>query len=157
MEKSILEKLEQIASRACELRDVALYDLEVKTASKGLIVLVYITGKEDVTVGDCQKVSRLMADVLEVEDIIEDKYYLEVSSPGIERNLKLKKHYDSAIGELAKITYHNGEKNIAVIGIIKAILPEVVKLEVEEEEIEIPFLSIKKARTYFDYKVVREG
>ncbi len=98
-----------------------------------------------------------MADVLEVEDLIEDKYFLEVSSPGIERNLKLKKHYESAIGELTKITFHNGEKNIAVIGTINAILPDVVKLEVEEEEIEIPFSSIKKARTYFDYKVVREG
>jgi len=157
MEKNRLEKLEQIANRACELRGVSLYDLEVKMASKGLLVLVYITKPGGTTVGDCQKVSRLMADVLEVEDLIEDKYFLEVSSPGIERNLKLKKHYDSAIGELAKITFHNGEKNISVIGTINAILPDVVKLEVEEEEIEIPFSSIKKARTYFDYKVVREG
>ena len=147
-----MEKLEQIAIRACELRGVSLYDLEVKTAAKGLIVLVYVTTPNGVTVGNCQKVSKLIADVLEVEDLLEEKYFLEVSSPGIERDLKLKKHYDSAIGELAKITYNNGEENCTVIGKILEILPDVVKLEVESEEIEISFSSIKKAKTYFDFK-----
>ena len=152
MEKSVFEKLEQIAVRACELRDVSLYDLEVKTASKGLIILVYVTTPNGVTVGNCQKVSKLIANVLEVEDLIEEKYFLEVSSPGIERYLKLKKHYDSAIGELAKITFNTGEENSTVIGKILEILPEVVKMEVDDEEIEISFSSIKKAKTYFEYK-----
>lgn len=151
MERNKFEKLEQIAGRVSELRGVELYDLEVKRAAKGLIVLVFINKPDGVTVDDCQKVSRLISDVLEVEDIIQERYFLEVSSPGLERELKLKKHYEKAVGEMAKITFHNGEKSSTVIGRIMGILPEYVQLEVEGETKQIAFSSIKKAKTHFDF------
>ncbi|MDO9577824.1 MAG: ribosome assembly cofactor RimP [Candidatus Cloacimonadales bacterium] len=157
MEKIMVERIEKIAREACSLFGIALYDLELKHAAKGQLVLIYITKISGVTIDDCRNVSRAISDVLEEEDFIEERYFLEVSSPGLERELKLKKHYVSAIGELAKITYHQDDKNVTEIALIEEILPDHLKVKVHELEKEIPFSSIKKAKTYFDYKKEERG
>lgn len=152
MEKVMLEKLEEIAKEACAHHGVALYDLETKRAAKGLIVLIYITKIDGVTIGDCKNVSREISNQLEIDDFIDERYFLEVSSPGLERELKLKKHYVSAIGEKVKITFQETEKNKTIIGELKEVTTDFVKLALVEAELEIPFSNIKKAKTYFDYK-----
>lgn len=147
-----LKRIEEVAKDACENFQVALYDLELKSASKGLLVIVYVTKITGISVGECQKISKFIANVLEEEDFISESYFLEVSSPGIERALKQKKHYVNAINELVKITFSSGETNEAVVGTLLEVLPEVINLDVDGERISIEFTSIKKARTYFDYK-----
>ncbi len=157
MEKIMVERIEKIAREACSLCGVALYDIELKHAAKGQLVLIYITRVSGVTIDDCRNVSRAISDVLEEDDFIEERYFLEVSSPGLERELKLKKHYASAIGEKAKITYHKDGKNVSEIVMIEEILPDHLKVKVHDVEQEIPFSSIKKAKTYFDYKKEERG
>ncbi|MCF7793102.1 MAG: ribosome maturation factor RimP [Candidatus Cloacimonetes bacterium] len=152
MEKIMVEKLEKIAKEACSKQGVALYDLELKRASKGLIVLVYITKLDGVNIGDCQIVSREISNRLEIDDFIAERFFLEVSSPGLERELKLKKHYVSAIGEKLKITFQAEDKNKTVIGVLKEVETDYLKLDVKDEMKQITFSDIKKAKTYFDYK-----
>jgi len=152
MEKSLVEKLEKMAQSICSQQGVALYDLELKRAAKGLIVLVYITKVNGVTIGDCQIVSRSLSNLLEADDFIDERYFLEVSSPGLERELKLKKHYVSAIGEPVKITFQNEDKNTTITGTLTEVLSDNLKLQTEDAEKEIPFSSIKKAKTYFEFK-----
>jgi len=148
-----LELLEEIAKEACTRQGVALYDMEMKNASKGLIIVIYITKMGGVSVGDCRSVSRTIAVILEEGDLIEERYFLEVSSPGLERQLKLKKHYVSAIGEQINITFVDEEdKPVNKIGRLKEVLPEHITVEFLEEELPIMFKNIKKAKTYFDYK-----
>ncbi len=146
------ERIEQIAKNACQKVNVALYDLILKHASKGLILLIYVTKIDGVTIDECKKVSRIMAEVLETEDIIADRYFLEVSSPGLERALNQKKHYVSAIDEKVKISFTDGENITTSIGILKEVLPESIKVEFEDSIEEIQLTDVKKAKTYFDYK-----
>ena len=147
-----IKRIEEIAREACENFNVALYDIELKSASKGLLVIVYVTKVTGISVGECQKVSKYIAHILEEEDFVSESYFLEVSSPGIERALKQKKHYVNAINELVKITFSTGETNEAVVGTLLEVMPDVINLEVDGERVSIEFTSIKKARTYFDYK-----
>ncbi|MCF7858478.1 MAG: ribosome assembly cofactor RimP [Candidatus Cloacimonetes bacterium] len=146
------EQIEMIAKKACSEIKIALYDVELKRASKGLIVLIYVTKINGVTIDECKKISRIVSEVLEVEDIIKERYYLEVSSPGLERDLTQKKHYVSAIGEKVKLTYSHQDKNITSIGVLKEVLPESIKLEFADEVKLIELTDVKKAKTYFDYK-----
>jgi len=147
----MLKKLEEIASKVCSRNNVALYDVEIKHASKGEILVFYITKIDGVSIAECRSVSRDISRILEEEDFIEDRYFLEVSSPGLERELKFKKHYVSAINEKVKITFCENEKNVTKIGILLEVFPEEIKMKIKDELVLISFSDIKKAKTFFDY------
>jgi ribosome maturation factor RimP len=148
----MIERIEQIAKEVCTQQNVALYSVETKRAAKGLIIVIYITTISGVTIDECKIVSYEISNILEEEDFISERYFLEVSSPGLERDLKLKKHYVSAIGEKVKITFSYNEKSKTEIGILKEVLPDSIKMEFDGQTCEIRFFQIKKARTYFGYK-----
>ncbi|MDE5591414.1 MAG: ribosome maturation factor RimP [Helicobacter sp.] len=129
-----------IQSFACQL-----YDIHIIKENNHHIVRIYITKKPYVTLNDCQEVSLALSPLLDVELLDFENYFLEVSSPGIERTLKTKTHLQDAIGELIKIkTLDN--KNF------KGRLIEVSEdsLKLEDGQI-IAIESIKKAQTYFPW------
>ncbi|OQX71510.1 MAG: hypothetical protein B6D62_01845 [Candidatus Cloacimonas sp. 4484_275] len=146
------EKIEVIAEKVCRNNEVGLYDVELKNTRKGKVICVYITKINGVTVDECQKVSRDLGQILEDEDLISGRYFLEVSSPGLERELKLKKHYLSAINEKIKISYSKDDKIHTKIGILKEVLPEKIMVLFDKNPEFIHFSDIRKVKTYFDYK-----
>jgi len=149
--------LEDVAKRAALETGVALYDVEEKQTSHGLVALIYITNIGGVSVEDCISVNRLAGSELELLDVYRDKYTLEVSSPGLERELRFKKHYASAINEKVKIKYQAEEERQVIQGVLAEVTPQAIKIIKEtEEEVVIPFTSIKKARTVFDFSDVKE-
>lgn len=98
---------------------------------------------------DCTKISRTVSAILDVEDIIPDKYNLEVSSPGLDRPLVKLKDYQVFAGKKAKITIRNnidGRKRFS--GQIKGVKGEniIIKVDDIDQELEIPFAEIEAAR-----------
>jgi len=148
----MLGKIEKIAKEACFQNDVELYDVEIKNTTKGKVILVYLTKINGVSVTECRIVSRMISNVLDMEDIIPGKFFLEVSSPGLERELKLKKHYLSAINEKIKLTFKMEDKIMTEIGILREVLPDLINVEIEDKMVSVFFRDIKKAKTYFDFK-----
>jgi ribosome maturation factor RimP len=149
--------LEDVAKRAAKEAGVALYDVEEKQTSHGLVALIYITKIGGVAVEDCITVNRLAGSELELLDVYNKKYTLEVSSPGLERDLKYKKHYASAINEKVKVKYQAEENRLVIEGTLTEVTPQAIKVVPKnEEEVVIPFTSIKKARTIFDFSDEKE-
>jgi ribosome maturation factor RimP len=79
-----------------------LVDIDVRIGSNGLLRL-FIDTEEGITLDDCEKVSRQISALLDVEDPIPGSYVLEVSSPGIERRLRTQRHFASHVNEEVKI------------------------------------------------------
>jgi ribosome maturation factor RimP len=79
-----------------------------------------------------------------VEDPIEGKYFLEVSSPGVERKLTKPEHFQKSIGENVKITTNEGKK---IKGKLKSFIDGVAEIGKEK----VNFDKIKKAKTYIDW------
>ncbi|MEY7999623.1 ribosome maturation factor RimP [Clostridium sp. Mt-5] len=76
-----------------------LYHLELKKEGKNNYLRIYIDKEEgNISFQDCENVSRAVSDILDKEDPIKDSYYLEVSSPGIERTLYTDEHLKRYIG-----------------------------------------------------------
>ena len=75
-----------------------LVDVEFVKEAGNWYLRAYIDKPGGITIDDCEKVSRILSDVLDREDYIEEAYYLEVSSPGLTRPLKKAKDYDRNIG-----------------------------------------------------------
>ncbi|MDD3051666.1 MAG: ribosome maturation factor RimP [Candidatus Cloacimonetes bacterium] len=150
----INEKLELIGKQACSMQQVALYDIIMKPAKKGKVITFFITKIGGVTIEDCQSVSRIISDELENADFIKGSYYIEVSSPGLDRPLKLKKHYISAIDELIDITFINEEKSVeTVTAKLLEVNPDSIRFEIKDKEMirEVSYSDIKKAKVHFEF------
>ncbi len=94
---------------------VELYDVEFKKEGQDRFLRIFLFDKNGITLEKCEEVSRLVSDELDRTDPISEAYYLEVSSPGIDRVLRRDSHFGGAIGEEIEIKLYgslNGKKYI---------------------------------------------
>jgi ribosome maturation factor RimP len=111
---------------------------------------VYIETPSGVTIDDCERASRQIGAVLDVEDPMEGKYLLEVSSPGITRSLYTLEQYQRYVGKPIKIRVARGEEGKRTYqGEIAQVTKEAVSLIVEGETVVMPFADIEKANLVF--------
>ena len=82
-----VEKIREIAERVVTSEGLILFDLELKGGRSNQLLRVYIDKRDGVSHADCQLVSEQLSAILDVEDLIPWSYVLEVSSPGLNRQL----------------------------------------------------------------------
>ena len=142
MDKTTLENL----VREC---GVTLYDTEVVTENDHKIYRIYITSDEPVTLDKCTEVTQIVSPLLDLNPPVEGEYFLEVSSPGIDRVLRTPDHFRHSVGELVKLKLDDGTKLKAKILGVEG---EDIKVWDKGEKCEkvIPFSRIAKAKTYFE-------
>lgn len=104
---------------------------------------------------DCVRVSKRILDIDEQQEIIPGNCTLEVSSPGINRRLRLPEHFEGAVGERIKIKFRNAESGAMVVmhGTVREASDQVVLVEGEgkNEIVSIPLSEIKEARVDFKF------
>jgi ribosome maturation factor RimP len=132
-----------------ESSGVELYDIENVVESGQNIFRVLIASPEGITIEKCTEISRILAPVLDVEYHISDKYFFEVSSPGVERKLTKISHFEKSIGADVKIKTTAGEE---LRGKLKNVNNMSICIEADKEEKCIEFDTIKKAKTFFVWK-----
>lgn len=140
--------LEESIKLAVESLDAQLYDIVSTRENDKNIYRVYVTAKGGINLDKCAEISRMISPILDVEEPMGGVYNLEVSSPGIERKLKNKNHFQASIGEKVKV------KDIATETYKGELLTAdeekiTVKTEFGEENIE--YASIISASTYFEW------
>lgn len=107
--------------------DLDLFDIQFRREAHGWVLRVFIDSPTGVGLDDCSRVSRELGHYLDVEDIIDHHYNLEVSSPGLERPLRSVDDFKRFSGKKAKVKFHqpiDGEKTFE--GVIE--LPDGVDL-----------------------------
>ena len=103
--------------------------------------------EKELTVDDCAKVSRAISAELDEKDPIENKYTLEVSSPGIDRPLTKLEHFKRYVGEVIKLeTAELIENRKRFKGKIKEVNGEEIVIEDGEESYQVPFSQVNKAK-----------
>lgn len=132
------------------LKDNALefYDTEIASEGGNRIFRIYITSPQGVTLDQCGKISSILSPILDLNPPMDGAYVLEVSSPGIERNLKKPEHFSNSIGENIKIKLINADK---IIGKLKAFDGKTLTIEIDGTEIKVDMADIDKARTYYKW------
>ena len=107
-----------------------LYNIEFVKEGKDWFLRVYVdmaSGDGYIGTEDCEKVSRFLSEKLDEEDPIEQNYYLEVSSPGMDRPLLTKAHYERYVGSEVEIRLYKGKDGIKNIqGVLDSIEGETV-------------------------------
>lgn len=130
-----------VASLECEL-----WGLEYLTQGRYTTLRLYIDAENGVTLEDCEKVSRQVSSVMDVEDPIEGEYTLEVSSPGMDRPLYTPAHYARYIGEQVSLRLRvarDGRRKFK--GTILAVEGADVRIAVEDKEYLLAVDAIDKA------------
>lgn len=121
--------------------------LTIGQANPTLQVMIDTLDGRDVTVDDCALVSRALSDILDEKDPIENRYSLEVSSPGLDRPLTKLEHFKRFQGYEIKLeTEDRVENRKRFKGKIKEVSEQNVVLAADEAEYTIPFALISKAK-----------
>ena len=149
---SITEKVNEIAEKAATKNHLELVRAEVVGSAKEPIVRIYIDKPEGITHDDCSKVSHEVGAVLDTQDFISQEYTLEVSSPGLERELYSLKDFEKFTGSLAKVrTKYAIDKQRNFRGKIKAVEnDEIVFDDKTNGEVRFPYEAVAKANLEID-------
>jgi len=149
--KKITEIIEEMLSEFMAQEGYELYNTEFIKEGKDWFLRVYVdklARDEYVGTEDCEKVSRYLSAKLDEEDPIEQNYYLEVSSPGMDRPLLKHEHYERYTGSEVEIRLYKGKdgtKNIE--GVLKGISGEMVTVEDHNGKVwELELSEIAKAK-----------
>ena len=148
MEKEqLVGSVETLCLPIVEELNYELYYIEYVKENNDYYLRLYID-KEDgrISLKDCETVSRSISEMLDEKDPIKEAYYLEVSSPGLNRKLHTDKHFNKFIDSEIYVSFTNaidGKKNVK--GILKAVNEELLVVEVEGTEFNIPKDKIKSA------------
>ncbi len=148
MSELILEEIKRFTDSLLPGMGLELFDVEFKTEGHGWVLRVYIDSPDGITVDHCAKVSRELSAYLDVEDVIDFPYHLEVSSPGLERKLRSIDDFSRYIKEKARVKLQYAVENQKVfIGNIESVTGENIVLKQENgEPVELSYSNIKKAR-----------
>ena len=152
MEKNEIEKkIEKIVEPFIKEMELSLVDVEYLQEGGYWYVRIFIENLNgDLNIEDCSKLSAKVEN--QIEDIIDKRFFLEISSPGLERPLK--KIEDYIRFKDSKITLHlkhkmNDKKQFKAV--IKDVKEEKIVFEIDKNEVEIEFKEIRKADILFEF------
>src|SRR5580693_1923816 len=129
-----------------------LVDIEFAREGRGGVLRIFIDRHAEdsaagVTVDDCARVSHAVSEVLEIQDPIKGNYTLEVSSPGFDRILRTRAHFERFVGAriFAELKLPlDGRRRFA--GVLKSVVGDTIVVEVDGEAHSLPLDRIQKAR-----------
>lgn len=125
---------ERLLEPIIEANNFELYDVEYVKEVGNWYLRAYIDKEEGISIDDCELVSRALSDLLDEKDFIDDAYILEVSSPGLGRQLKKDKHFAKSIGEEVEIKLYKAiDKKKEFAGILTAFDKDTITIELEDE------------------------
>lgn len=145
------EALVRLLEPPIEALNFELVDVEYARAGRSSVLRIFIDVKDSaspgITVDDCARVSHAVSEVLDSEEPIKGQYTLEVSSPGFDRVLRTRAHFERFVGEriFAELKLPiEGRRRFA--GVLKSVAADMILVEVDGKTHELPLDRISKAR-----------
>lgn len=161
-----IEKVEKIAQEIAEREGCLLYDIEHSGVGKNRILRVYIDKDSGVGIEDCSNVSKGLNLRLDVENIVPGAMYnLEVSTPGLDRHLKKKWHFERVVGKKVSIQLSKPLGSLDIIEdkgltsmkkfaeVLQSVDMEHLVFEIRSNAVKVPLAAIEKAKLVFEYKI----
>ena len=143
------EKIEALIGETIKDLGYELYDVIYEKEAKDYYLRIFIDTPKGISLDDCEKVNDAINPILDEANYIKDQYFLEVSSPGVERRLRKDRHLEASIGKEVEVSLYspiilkqeeitekkkksNTTKNIS--GILKSFDEKNITLELEQNE-----------------------
>lgn len=147
----IEENVETLIMPIIENLGYSLYDVQYVKEGKDNYLRVFIDKKEGISLEDCEKVNNAITDILDEKNYIKDQYFLEISSPGIERILRKDKHFKENIGNKVCVKLFKPiEKEKQLIGTLENFDENNVYINCENT-VQIDRKNISLIKTVYDW------
>lgn len=141
------DELRKLLEPAIEGLGYELIELEVRTGGRDGLLRLFIDQPDGIGLDDCEAVSRQVSAILDVEDPIPGQYSLEVSSPGLDRPLTRREHFERFAGEDVRVklrTPIEGRRNYR--GAIRGVEEDSIEIVVDGQSHCLPIANIASAR-----------
>ncbi|MBQ8839949.1 MAG: ribosome maturation factor RimP [Clostridia bacterium] len=149
--KSVVETVYPMVEKVAGELGYSVWDVEYVKEGTEWILRITIDSDEGIGIEDCEKMSRAIDPVLDEADPIEGFYRLEVSSPGLEREIRTNEHLDWAIDQVIEIKLYAPIDGCKVaVGTLRSYDEESLVLR-DESEIVIPRKNIAKMNLFFEF------
>lgn len=148
----LVERVEELVLPVTNELGLTLVDIEYLQDGGYWYLRIYVEREDgDISLDDCAKVSNRIDE--DVDLLTEEKFFLEVSSPGVERPLKSEKDYVRFAGQKVRlILKHKMDDSRNWTGVIEKYEDGIIYLGVEEEKVlEIPYSEVKKSNLVFEF------
>ena len=146
-----LEEVSTLAAAVAERRSLRLWDIQVSGRPGQAVVRVFVDADGGVDLDTVAEMSQELSRGLDLHDPIPGRYTLEVSSPGLERNLSRPEHFQLSKGKRVVIKTRSAlvPEGNRVEGTIEAANGDGVRIEGARGAVDVPYEEIKSARTVF--------
>jgi ribosome maturation factor RimP len=152
--RRIVSRIREVLDPILHQSDLELVDVTLRTEGGRWILRITIDCEGGVTVHHCTFVSRELGVHMDVEDLIPVKYYLEVSSPGLDRPLKEEKDFERFSGRRVLIRTHRSvEGRRKIGGTLAGIADGIVTVDLEDgTRLEVPVEDISSAKLDYEFR-----
>ena len=146
---SLEKKIEDLVKPIIENLGYKVYDVMYQKEGKDNYLRIFIDKESGIDLNDCEKVNDGVNDILDEKDYIKAQYYLEISSPGLERNLRRDEQFLESIGKKVEIHLYNSvNKSKVITGILK----EFNENDILIDDIKIDKSNIASAKTLYNWE-----
>lgn len=143
----ILEKMSFLLSPILEQHAAFLVDMSIRNERGGKLFQAFVDTDKGITIEECAIISRELAQELDRGNLIQGAYRLEVSSPGIDKPLRMLRQYRKNVGRSFKVLYQSAETRTTIIGKLQSVEDERLTFETEKgETIALDFTKIIESK-----------
>ena len=148
----IEERVEELVTKPIDELGYKVYDVMYVKEGKDNYLRIFIDKESGISLDDCEKVNNAITDMLDEADIIKDQYFLEISSPGVERHIRKDKQLEEHIGKDINVRLFKPiDKQKELTGTLQKFDDEQVVLLINEEEITINRENISSMKRAFNW------
>ena len=149
---NIEEKVEMLIKPKVENIGYELYDVLYFKEGKNYILRIVIDNENGISLEDCEKVNNEITDILDEADYIKEQYYLEVSSPGIERILRKKWQLEKYINSKVQVNLFKKDENgfKEYVGFLKQVEEDFLIINQDDVEYTVQRKDVSQVKTIYE-------
>lgn len=149
----IEEKIEELVTKPIINLGYRVYDVMYVKEGRDNYLRIFIDNDAGISIDDCEKVNNEITDMLDDANIIKDQYFLEISSPGVERHIRKEKHLEAHINKDIDVKLFKPiNKQKELTGKLKEFNKDTLTLLVENEEIKLERNNISSMKRAFKWE-----
>ena len=150
---NIEEKVENLVKKTINDLGYELYDVLYVKEGPDKFLRIVIDNEKGIDLNDCEKVNDAIKEMRDEKDYIKEQYFLEISSPGIERLLRKDWQLKKYIGSPIQVKQFKKDElgNKDYIGILKKVEDKKINIEVENKELELDRKNISQIKLYVEF------